>query len=158
MMCNLYHKHLDIPKHMDWLSAFVTTKSLHWIKTEKQTLYTNKTVSIVKKKIQEKFFKEIKMLRSPKFLQSSPQFLHPPIPPSHPPQLQNIPTLTPFPIIKQCFKFSRRELAIGSSSSLLLLLGSQNLEPFFQSKALAEENIADTNINEGQEENSNLLF
>ena len=98
------------------------------------------------------------MLRSPKFLQSSPQFLHPPIPPSHPPQLQNIPTLTPFPIIKQCFKFSRRELAIGSSSSLLLLLGSQNLEPFFQSKALAEENIADTNINEGQEENSNLLF
>ncbi len=40
---------------------------------------------------------------------------------------------------------------------LLLLLGSQNLEPLFlQSKAQAEENIADTNnINEGQEENSN---
>ncbi|KAK9996382.1 hypothetical protein SO802_021068 [Lithocarpus litseifolius] len=94
------------------------------------------------------------MLRSPKFLQSS-QFLHPPIPPSHPPQLQNIPTLTPFPIIKQCCKFSRRELAIGSSSSLLLLSGFQNLEPFLQSRAQAEENIADTNINEGQEENSN---
>ena len=97
------------------------------------------------------------MLRSPKFLQSSPQFLHPPIPPSPPPQVQNIPTLTPFPNFRQCCKFSRRELSIGSSSLLLLLLGSQNLEPLFlQSKAQAEENIADTNnINEGQEENSN---
>lgn len=38
---------------------------------------------------------------------------------------------------------------------MLLLLGSQNLEPFLQSRAQAEENIADTNINEGQEENSN---
>lgn len=38
---------------------------------------------------------------------------------------------------------------------MLLLLGFQNPEPFLQSRAQAEENIADTNINEGQEENSN---
>ncbi|KAG6625243.1 hypothetical protein CIPAW_16G083100 [Carya illinoinensis] len=97
------------------------------------------------------------MLRNPKFLHCSSQFLHPPIlPPSPPPpQVQNIPNPPSFPIIKQCCKFSRRELAVGSSSLILLLLGSQNPEPFLQSLALAEETMTDTNVNEGKEENSN---
>lgn len=97
------------------------------------------------------------MLPTPKFLQSPSQFLHPPIPPSPPPQVHSIPTPTSSPIVKQCCKFSRRELAIGSTSLLLLLLGSENQEPFLLlSKAQAEENMADTtNISEGKEENPN---
>lgn len=92
------------------------------------------------------------MLPSPKFLQSPSQFLHPPIPPPpSAPQLQSTPTPTSSPnITKQCCKSSRRELAIGSSTSLLLL-------PFLLSKAQAEENMAEdtNNTSEGQEGNSN---
>lgn len=94
------------------------------------------------------------MLRSPKFLQYPSRFLHPPVQPSSPPQVQNIPSSPSYPINKQCCKFSRRELAV-CSTSLLLLLGSQNLEPISQYKALAEEEMADSNIDGGQEENSN---
>ncbi|KAJ9187323.1 hypothetical protein P3X46_002791 [Hevea brasiliensis] len=79
------------------------------------------------------------MLQNPKLLQiQSSLKLHSLIPPTH---FQSIPTC---PIIKQCCKLSRRELAIFSNSSLLLLLSSQSLEPFNLSKAKAEENLPGT--------------
>ncbi|CDO98484.1 unnamed protein product [Coffea canephora] len=67
-------------------------------------------------------------------MQHSPQLLQPPALP--PPQTQTI-------SIKQCCKVSRRELAICTNSSLLLLLGSQTVEPLHHSRARAEE-IEDT--------------
>ncbi|OMO94443.1 hypothetical protein CCACVL1_06003 [Corchorus capsularis] len=72
------------------------------------------------------------MLQKPKFLQSSPQSLHPPTSPSP----ANSPS---FPIQKQ-LKLSRRELTVSGNSSLLLLLASQALEPVLHtSKAQAQE-------------------
>ena len=84
------------------------------------------------------------MLQNPKFLQSSPQLLHPPTAAAPLPQLHNVPASPCFPILKQ-FKLSRRELTICGNSWLLLLLGSQALEPLYKSKAQAEENPPDNN-------------
>ncbi|XP_071901854.1 peptidyl-prolyl cis-trans isomerase CYP26-2, chloroplastic [Coffea arabica] len=75
-----------------------------------------------------------KMWSNQKLMQHSPQLLQPPALP--PPQTQTI-------SIKQCCKVSRRELAICTNSSLLLLLGSQTVEPLHHSRARAEE-IEDT--------------
>lgn len=133
---------------MDWLCAFL----IHEISSH--TCYAIKT-SLQTSSGEGEDTKLAKMLPSPKFLRSPSQFLHPPIPRSLP-QIQSIPTPTSSPTIKQCCKFSRRELAIGSSSLLLLLWGSESQEePFLLSKAQAEENMADTNTGEGEEENSN---
>ncbi|KAK8485621.1 hypothetical protein V6N13_032379 [Hibiscus sabdariffa] len=75
------------------------------------------------------------MLNNLKFLQSSPQLLQPPSSASR-----------SFPIL-QHLKFSRRDLTLCTNSSLLLLLGSQALEPFYPlSKAKAEENLPDDNV------------
>ncbi|KAL4361271.1 hypothetical protein GQ457_04G014200 [Hibiscus cannabinus] len=75
------------------------------------------------------------MLNNHKFLQSSPQLLQPPSSASR-----------SFPIL-QHLKFSRRDLTLCTNSSLLLLLGSQALEPFYPlSKAKAEENSPDHNV------------
>ncbi|KAH0690888.1 peptidyl-prolyl cis-trans isomerase CYP26-2, chloroplastic [Solanum tuberosum] len=65
-------------------------------------------------------------------MQSSAQFLQPPSTPLPPKQLQAT-------TISKCIKFSRRELAISTSSSLLLLLGSQAIEPLNLSRARADE-------------------
>lgn len=65
-------------------------------------------------------------------MQSSPQFLQPPATPLPHKQIQGT-------TISKCIKFSRRELAISTSSSLLLLLGSQSIEPLSLSKARADE-------------------
>ncbi|EEF50662.1 peptidyl-prolyl cis-trans isomerase B, ppib, putative [Ricinus communis] len=92
------------------------------------------------------------MLQSPKIIHSSLK-LQSPLPPApSPPEIQNIPTSPSFPIIKQCCNFSRRELAIFSNSSLLLLLSSQTLQPFNLSKAQAKENLPGTSENDQQEE------
>ncbi|KAK8686436.1 hypothetical protein V6N13_125461 [Hibiscus sabdariffa] len=75
------------------------------------------------------------MLNNLKFLQSSPWLLQPPSLASR-----------SFPIL-QHLKFSRRELTVCTNSSLLLLLGSQTLEPLYPlSKAKAEENLPDDNV------------
>ncbi|KAI9173398.1 hypothetical protein LWI28_000704 [Acer negundo] len=88
------------------------------------------------------------MLQNQKLLQSSPPIL----PTTAPLQGQSFPSL---PVLKQSCKLSRRELSISSNSSLLLLWGTQALEPIFNlSKARAEENLPNTNKNE-QEENLN---
>ncbi|ONI09068.1 hypothetical protein PRUPE_5G215800 [Prunus persica] len=93
------------------------------------------------------------MLQSPKFLQSSAP---PPTPPSPIPQLQVVPTRLSFPSIKQCCKFSRRELTIGSNSLILALLASQSLEALLPSKAQAENLIDDdTNRTEQEAQTSN---
>ncbi|XP_008244049.1 PREDICTED: peptidyl-prolyl cis-trans isomerase CYP26-2, chloroplastic [Prunus mume] len=88
------------------------------------------------------------MLQSPKFLQSSAP---PPTPPSPIPQLQVVPTCPSFPSIKQCCKFSRRELTIGSNSLILALLASQSLEALLPSKAQAE-NLVDDDTNRTEQE------
>ncbi|TXG51524.1 hypothetical protein EZV62_024048 [Acer yangbiense] len=89
------------------------------------------------------------MLQNKKLLQSSPPIL----PPTAPLQGQSSPSL---PVLKQSCKLSRRELSISSNSSLLLLWGTQALEPIFNlSKARAEENLPNTNKNEQEEENLN---
>ncbi|KAK0586536.1 hypothetical protein LWI29_008591 [Acer saccharum] len=89
------------------------------------------------------------MLQNQKLLQSSPPIL----PPTAPLQGQSSPSL---PALKQSCKLSRRELSISSNSSLLLLWGTQALEPIFNlSKARAEENLPKTNKNEQEEENLN---
>ncbi|KAJ8535981.1 hypothetical protein K7X08_034382 [Anisodus acutangulus] len=72
-------------------------------------------------------------------MQSSAQFLQPPATPLPPKQIQGTATTKTFSIPNQCSKFSRRELAIGTSSSLLLLLGSQAIEPLNLSRARADE-------------------
>ncbi|XP_038999396.1 peptidyl-prolyl cis-trans isomerase CYP26-2, chloroplastic-like [Hibiscus syriacus] len=80
------------------------------------------------------------MLQNLKFLQSSLHLLQPQTPPS-----------ACFPILKH-FKFSRRDLTICTNSSLLLLLGTQALEPLYPpSEAKAEENSPSSNQ---QEENA----
>ncbi|XP_044466761.1 peptidyl-prolyl cis-trans isomerase CYP26-2, chloroplastic [Mangifera indica] len=86
------------------------------------------------------------MLKSQKVLPSSPQIL-PPIP-SSVTQVQNFPTPPTLPGLKHNCKLSRRELAISGNSSLLLLLGTQILEPYFNlSKVQAEEeNLNDTSL------------
>ncbi|BFG33003.1 hypothetical protein CerSpe_192770 [Prunus speciosa] len=91
------------------------------------------------------------MLQSPKFLQSSAHCLPPPTPPPPIPQLQVVPTCSSFPSIKQCCKFSRRELTIGSNSLLLALLASQSLEALLPSKAQAE-NLVDDDTNRTEQE------
>ncbi|XP_009790730.1 peptidyl-prolyl cis-trans isomerase CYP26-2, chloroplastic [Nicotiana sylvestris] len=71
-------------------------------------------------------------------MQSSPQFLQPSAYPLPPKQIQGTSTTKTLSIPNQCCKFSRRELAIGTSSSLLLLLGSQAIEPLNLSRARAD--------------------
>ncbi|XP_004235731.1 peptidyl-prolyl cis-trans isomerase CYP26-2, chloroplastic [Solanum lycopersicum] len=65
-------------------------------------------------------------------MQSSAQFLQPPATPLPPKQIQST-------TISKCIKFSRRELTISTSSSVLLLLGSQAIEPLNLSRARADE-------------------
>lgn len=74
------------------------------------------------------------MIQTPKFLQSSLQFLLPP-------KIQESPNSSlPISTIKQCCKVSRRDLTLKSNSLLFLLLGSQSLDPIFcLSYAQAEE-------------------
>lgn len=73
-------------------------------------------------------------------MQSSAQFLQPPASPLPPKQIQGTATTTKtLSIPNQCCKFSRRELAIGTNSSLILLLGSQAIEPLNLSRARADE-------------------
>ncbi|KAF3436926.1 hypothetical protein FNV43_RR19679 [Rhamnella rubrinervis] len=89
------------------------------------------------------------MLQTPKSLQSYTNFLNAP-------HIQELPTSSSFPTTKQCCKFSRRELTIRSNSLLLLLFGSQSLNPFQTSNAQAEEqSSADTKTKEEQVENLN---
>ncbi|KAE8681436.1 Peptidyl-prolyl cis-trans isomerase CYP26-2 [Hibiscus syriacus] len=83
------------------------------------------------------------MLKNLKFLQSSLHLLQPPTPPS-----------PCCPILKR-FKFSWRDLTICTNTSLLLLLGTQALEPLYPTlppppKAKADENSPGSNQ---QEEN-----
>ncbi|KAJ0047598.1 hypothetical protein Pint_16391 [Pistacia integerrima] len=86
------------------------------------------------------------MLQNQKILHFSSQIL-PPAPSTITPKLQNFPTSTPLPSLKHNCKLSRRELAISGNSSLLLLLGTQILEPFNLSKVRAEEeNLNDTSL------------
>ncbi|KAJ7956566.1 Peptidyl-prolyl cis-trans isomerase [Quillaja saponaria] len=94
------------------------------------------------------------MLQNPKVLPSSPQSFHPPTP--TPSQIQCRPTSPSLPIINHHSKLSRRELTICSNSCLLLVIGSQALEPPNLSKARAEENLTNTSANGQQEENSTL--
>lgn len=87
-----------------------------------------------------------------KLIHPSAQLLQTPTPPPPlPPSTQTPGTTAPLPppIVKQCFKFSRRELAICTNSSLLLLLGSQTLEPLQFQKARAEEIPEKTSSEEG---------
>lgn len=72
-------------------------------------------------------------------MQSSPQFLQPSAYPLPPKQIQGTSTTKTLSIPNQCCKFSRRELAIGTNSSLILLLGSQAIEPLNLSRARADE-------------------
>ncbi|XP_057951647.1 peptidyl-prolyl cis-trans isomerase CYP26-2, chloroplastic [Malania oleifera] len=89
------------------------------------------------------------VLQSPKILRSSQFLPSPPIVPLPP----NIPFSPPSPpLVKQHCKFSRRDLAIGSNSLLLLLLGSQATQPFHKSKANAQENLATSDQKSGQGE------
>ncbi|KAL5544683.1 hypothetical protein UlMin_008467 [Ulmus minor] len=90
------------------------------------------------------------MLQTPKFLQSSAQFPHPPKPTSQ--LLQEISSSPSLPL-RQCCKFSRRELAIRGNS-LLLFLGIQSTEPFKLSKAKAEENLSGANTQVQPDKNS----
>ncbi|KAA8541157.1 hypothetical protein F0562_025097 [Nyssa sinensis] len=96
------------------------------------------------------------MWQNPKVLQSSAQFLHLISPTLPPTQIQHTPTSPSSPNLKQYCKLSRRELAICTNSSLLLLLGSQTLDPCHLSWARAEENAANTNENYGQEPDSEV--
>ncbi|KAL3529290.1 hypothetical protein ACH5RR_008612 [Cinchona calisaya] len=66
-------------------------------------------------------------------LQSLVQLLQPPTSALPPSQIQCTTS------IKQCCQVSRRELAICTNSSLLLILGSQTLEPLNHSMARADE-------------------
>lgn len=72
-------------------------------------------------------------------MQSSAQFLQPPPTPLPPKQIQGTAAAKTLQIPNQCSKFSRRELAISTSSSLLLVLGSQAIEPLNISRARADE-------------------
>ncbi|KAK3170430.1 hypothetical protein Dsin_032871 [Dipteronia sinensis] len=92
------------------------------------------------------------MLQNQKLLQFSP--ILPPTPlPTATLQGQSFPSSPSLAVLTQSRKLSRRDLSISSNSSLLLLWGTQALEPIFNlSKARAEENLPNTNKNE-QEEN-----
>ncbi|KAM7471172.1 hypothetical protein LguiA_009355 [Lonicera macranthoides] len=79
------------------------------------------------------------MWQNTKVLQSSAQFLPPPTPTPPTPQFQTIPTSPSPHTLKHSSKLSRRDLAISTNSSLLLLLTSQSPDPFHLSKAVAEE-------------------
>ncbi|KAK3014432.1 hypothetical protein RJ639_008060 [Escallonia herrerae] len=98
------------------------------------------------------------MLQTPKLLQSTAQGLHPPAQPLPPTQTQNLPS-SPSPpcTLKQRYKLSRRDLAIFTKSSLLLLLGSRAQNPFYPFSAQAEEDpeSLSTVLEQGQKENSN---
>lgn len=87
----------------------------------------------------EHFFNQKEMLPNQKLIHSSAQFLQSPTPPQLPTQIPTTSITPPIPILKQCLKFSRRELAICTNSSLLMLLGSQTLDPLLLSRARAED-------------------
>ncbi|XP_052180576.1 peptidyl-prolyl cis-trans isomerase CYP26-2, chloroplastic [Diospyros lotus] len=98
------------------------------------------------------------MWQTPRLFQHSPQLLHPPPPPPPlltPTQIQDFPTSQSPLNLRQHCQFSRRELAIFGSSSLLFL-GPPALEPVHLSKAQAEESPANTNGEAGQEEDSKI--
>lgn len=89
------------------------------------------------------------MIQAPKSLQASTHFLSRP-------HIQELHTSLSFPTAKQCCKLSRRDLTIRSNSLLLLLFGSQSLNPFQIPTARAEEeSLADTKTEEQEVENSN---
>ncbi|XAR63878.1 Peptidylprolyl isomerase [Bertholletia excelsa] len=96
------------------------------------------------------------MWRTPRFFQSTAQFHHhPPTPSIYPTHIQDLPTYpSPLSFRQQHLhcQFSRRELAIFSSSSLLLL-GPQALDPFHSPKVRAEENPGYIDQNDGRGEN-----
>ncbi|WCJ22015.1 Cyclophilin-like peptidyl-prolyl cis-trans isomerase family protein [Euphorbia peplus] len=85
------------------------------------------------------------MLQNPKILQTSSCIKLPS------PKLPRTRSILPTQIPK-CSNFSRRELAILSNSSLLLLLSSNAVEPL-NPIARAEESLPDTATNVQQEEN-----
>ncbi|CAL5362496.1 unnamed protein product [Camellia sinensis] len=80
-----------------------------------------------------------KMWPTPKVFQSSTQFLHPPLPPPlsqlPPTKITDLPTSPPLLLVKCCHQFSRRDLAIFTTSSLVLLPP----DPFHLPMAQAEE-------------------
>ncbi|KAI7986211.1 hypothetical protein LOK49_LG14G00299 [Camellia lanceoleosa] len=96
------------------------------------------------------------MWRTPKVFQSSTQFLHPPLPPPlsqlPPTKITDLPTFPPLLLVKCCHQFSRRDLAIFTTSSLLLLPP----DPFHLPMAQAEEppNVAE---NSEQTDNSTTI-
>ncbi|XP_023542469.1 peptidyl-prolyl cis-trans isomerase CYP26-2, chloroplastic [Cucurbita pepo subsp. pepo] len=86
------------------------------------------------------------MLRIPKFHHPPNKLQHPPTPPP-PLHTQNFPTSPNLPFINQCCTISRRKLTVGSNSLLLLLFGSQILDPFYNSsKAEAEESLGENEL------------
>lgn len=143
--------HLPYPKTKTKRTVEETETSLTPENNLEQVQETNPGEAVKKTKPQKPLQRE--MLRNPEVFQSSIK-LHLPIPPTHPSQIQNIPSSPSSTVIKQCCKLSRRKLAIFGNSSLLLLLSSQTLEPFNTSKAKAEEALPDANENGPQEENN----
>ena len=95
------------------------------------------------------------MLRIPKFHHPPNKLQHPPTPPP-PLHTQNFPTSPNLPFINQCCTISRRKLTVGSNSLLLLLFGSQILDPFYNSsKAEAEESLGENEQELQRSESSN---
>ncbi|KAF8407875.1 hypothetical protein HHK36_007013 [Tetracentron sinense] len=94
------------------------------------------------------------MWQNPQKIQSLAQILQPSPPLLPRSQIQNIPTSPSPPILKHNCKLSRRDLAIRSGSSLLLLSGTQIVEPSQLSKARAEDEPPNTNKGDQEEENS----
>lgn len=70
-----------------------------------------------------------RMWPNQKLIHSSAKFLQPPTPLQLSTQIPGTSTTASPPILKQCLKFSRRELAICTNSSLLMLLSSRTLDP-----------------------------
>ncbi|KAI7984742.1 hypothetical protein LOK49_LG14G00284 [Camellia lanceoleosa] len=79
------------------------------------------------------------MWPNPKVFQSSTQFLHPPLPPPlsqlPPTKITDLAASPPLLLVKCCHQFSRRDLAIFTTSSLVLLPP----DPFHLPMAQAEE-------------------
>ena len=83
------------------------------------------------------------------------RFLHPPLPalPPHNKPTSPSPPPPPHILIKQHCKFSRRDLTICTSSSLLLLLGSALVQPFSSSRDSARAEQEDSAADIGAQEN-----